>query len=273
MQEKKKILFVITKGNFGGAQRYVYDLATNLPKDKFEAVVACGEGNLLKERLKEGNIRTIELEGLGREIKAEKDFQVLKNLIKIIREEKPNIVHFNSSKIGFLGALAVLCFRILNLFRASGFEFRAFFTSHGWAFNEQNRSSFSKLIFYAGHYLTVLLCDKTIAVSEKTKKDISWLPFLKNKIKVVHNGIENFKPLKKEEAKNILAGGETSKKIILSLSELHQNKGIDVAIKAVSLLPKETREKIIYCVAGEGEEKEHLQRYQEEEEITEAHTD
>ena len=32
----RKILFVITKSNWGGAQRYIYDLATNLPKENLE---------------------------------------------------------------------------------------------------------------------------------------------------------------------------------------------------------------------------------------------
>ena len=35
----KKVLFLITKATWGGAQRYVYDLATHLPQD-FEPVVA-----------------------------------------------------------------------------------------------------------------------------------------------------------------------------------------------------------------------------------------
>ena len=37
---RKKILFIITKSNWGGAQRYVYDLATSLPKEKYEVAVA-----------------------------------------------------------------------------------------------------------------------------------------------------------------------------------------------------------------------------------------
>ena len=37
---------MITKGNFGGAQRYVFDLATYLPKDRFDVAGAFwgGEG-------------------------------------------------------------------------------------------------------------------------------------------------------------------------------------------------------------------------------------
>ena len=44
---RKKILFVITKSNWGGAQRYVYDIATNVPRDRFEPVVAAGGNGAL----------------------------------------------------------------------------------------------------------------------------------------------------------------------------------------------------------------------------------
>lgn len=262
MQEKKKILYIITKSNFGGAQRYVYDLATNLPEDKFKAVVACGQGDLLIERLKDSNIKTIRIEGLGREIKASKDFQVLKNLIKIIKEEKPNVVHLNSSKIGLLGALAVLYLRIFQSFNLS--IPKCIFTAHGWAFNEKNRAAFSKIIFYLGHYLTILICDTTIAVSERAKKDAACFPFVKNKIKVIYNGISDFDLIHKGEAIKILTGKNSGQVIIFSMSELHKNKGIDVALRAISLLPKEAKEKIIYCVAGNGEERNDLERLAKE---------
>src|SRR3989344_5072606 len=165
MQGKKKILYVVTKGNFGGAQRYVYDLATNLPKDKFEAVVACGnkDGDLLIARLKEANIKTIQIESLGREIEARKDFKAFKNLIKIIKEEKPDVVHLNSSKMGLLGSLAILFLKLT----AKNYNLKSIFTAHNWPFNERRRSLFSKIIYYKASYLTMLLCDKVICVSEK----------------------------------------------------------------------------------------------------------
>lgn len=263
MFKLNKILFLITKGNFGGAQKYVFDLATGLPKDRFEAIVACGskEGTSLIEKLKAENIKTIELESSEREIKPKNDLVTVKNLIKIIKEEKPNVVHLNSSKIGLLGSLAVLYLKIISFFSNTKHLIpNAIFTSHGWAFNEKNRSFFSKIIFYVGHYLTVLICNKTIAVSEKTKKDISFLPFIKDKITVIYNGIKNFETLPKEESRLILAGEKKDRKIIFSMSELHHNKGLDITLKGLSLLPQKIRDEIVWCIAGDGEEKESLEK-------------
>ena len=95
-----------------------------------------------------------------------------------------------------------------------------------------------------------MLCDQTIAVSEKTKQDIVFLPFIENKIKVIHNGIDNFDLLPKKNSEKV---------VLFSIAELHNNKGLDVALRALSLLPKEIKEKITYSIAGDGEEKENLE--------------
>ncbi|KKQ77671.1 MAG: hypothetical protein A3A96_01185 [Candidatus Zambryskibacteria bacterium RIFCSPLOWO2_01_FULL_39_39] len=256
MQNKKKILFIITKGNFGGAQRYVYDLATSLPKSEFEAVVACGEGDLLPNKLGEVGIKTIKINNLVREIKTFNEFSVCKELVALIRTERPDIIHLNSSKMGGIGSVAGRIASILE----KNYKPKIIFTSHGWGFYEKHRPLLFRLFFYLSHWLTILLCHQTIAVSEKTKKDIAWLPFIKNKIKVIHNGIEDFKLLPKKEAALILAKTDKEKTIIFSLSELHPNKGLDVAIRGIALLPENIRDKIAYYIAGDGEEKESLQK-------------
>ena len=57
--DKTKIFYLITKGNFGGAQRYVYELATNLPKNQFDVTVILGEGDILKKKLDAADLRTV----------------------------------------------------------------------------------------------------------------------------------------------------------------------------------------------------------------------
>ena len=48
----KKILFIITKSVWGGAQKYVFDLTTNLPKDSFEPVIAGGGKGIMAGKRK-----------------------------------------------------------------------------------------------------------------------------------------------------------------------------------------------------------------------------
>ena len=61
------------------------------------------DGELTK-KLQSKNIRTIVLNNLPREISLIKDFFGFLKLLKIFRQEKPDIIHLNSSKMGFLGA-------------------------------------------------------------------------------------------------------------------------------------------------------------------------
>ena len=67
-QTKKKVLFLITKSNWGGAQRYVYDLATTLDQTVYEPVVALGGNGELTEKLSQAGIRTIALATLQRDV-------------------------------------------------------------------------------------------------------------------------------------------------------------------------------------------------------------
>lgn len=102
MSNKKKILYLITKANWGGAQKYVFDLATEISDS--EIVVAYGEPfGELSRKLRTAGIRTIEIKDLGRNFNLFKDFKVTRNLWKILKQEQPNILHLNSPKIGGLG--------------------------------------------------------------------------------------------------------------------------------------------------------------------------
>ena len=58
VSHKIKVCYAITKGVWGGAGKYVYNLATSLPKDTYEVVVICGEGSALSEKLTSVGIRT-----------------------------------------------------------------------------------------------------------------------------------------------------------------------------------------------------------------------
>ncbi|MEK9177392.1 MAG: hypothetical protein AAB923_03800, partial [Patescibacteria group bacterium] len=51
MKGRLKILFVVTKPNMGGAQRYVFDIATALPAERYEVLVATGGEGELTTRL------------------------------------------------------------------------------------------------------------------------------------------------------------------------------------------------------------------------------
>lgn len=258
MNDKKvKILYAITKGNFGGAQRYVYDLAVELPKEKFEAVVAMGEGAELEKKLGEAGVRTLKISSLTRDVSFAGDLKSFFQFLKIVRKERPNVVHLNSSKMGGIGGFAVKVFNAFFRPKKSA-PVKIIFTGHGWAFNEQ-RGWMSKKIILLAHWVTIILSDVTIAVSEKTKSDFDGLPFAAKKIKTVHNGLGTVNFKTREEARAALAPKIADKIWIGTISELHKNKGVDLAIESFSKISPEFPDAFLVIV-GDGEEKENLER-------------
>ena len=173
---KKKVLFLITKSNWGGAQRYVYDLATNLDQGRFEPVVALGGKGILADMLKNAGIRVITIESLERDISVKKEWVFARELWKILRTEKPDVFHVNSSKAGGVGTLLGRLQRVPNVI----------FTAHGWAFNE-DRPLWQKLVTKFLHWVTVLLSHRTIAVSSAIVKEMNW-PAAERKMKIVNPG-------------------------------------------------------------------------------------
>lgn len=248
MSPKKKIFHVITKGNWGGAQRYVFDLATHLPTTEWECVVVHGEGTLLHEKLTAAGIRTIRIDSLGRDVHLFKDVVAFKTLLHIFNDERPDIVHLNSSKIGGLGALAA---------RIAGIP-KIIFTGHGWAWNE-HRSLPSKALITLIHWLTIQLCHTTIAVSHETRRQIARLPFIPaHKLVVIHNGIDELVFEEKHAARSKMGGG--SEKIwVGTIAELHHNKGLDILVDAFSRIDFTAHNVGLYIV-GEGEERKALER-------------
>ncbi len=258
--KKKKIIYVITKSSWGGATRYVFDLASGLPKDDYETIVAFGGEGLLCDKLRKENIKTISIKNLERDMSILKEVSVFMELVDIFRKEKPDIVHLNSSKAGGLGALAA---------KISGVP-RIIFTAHGWAFNEE-RPFWQKALIKIFVWVSLLLQDSIICVSEATRNDIKNFPFVYKKSQVIYNGILDFRLLEKNEARIALNNMSriklpTDAIWLGTLTELHKNKGLEYAIKAVSSLKEPS---IVFAIIGDGELRSRLEDQIEKEELGE----
>ncbi len=253
--KKKKILYVITKSNWGGAQRYVYDLATHLPRDTYESLVVFGGRGILAHSLEKADIQTLSLSRLERDPKIIGDMQVFFALLKLFKKERPDIVHLNSSKIGAMGALAGRIAGIKNII----------FTAHGFAFNEE-RSSFERFAIKCITWLTLFLSTTTITLSEREEKQAKAFPAISSKITKIPNGVKLPHFLTKTEAKEKLALhlGFTAdfflkKHIIGTIAELTPNKGLMHALEAMRGI-----EDYVFIIIGEGEDREKLTKYIQE---------
>ncbi|MFN3188119.1 MAG: glycosyltransferase [Candidatus Paceibacteria bacterium] len=246
-QSRKKILFLITKSNYGGAQRYVHELATNY-QSQYEVIVACGGRGLMVKKLEADGVRTIEIKNFQRDISLLKELGAIRELWKLYKNEKPDVVHLNSSKAGLLGALVARAARVP----------RIIFTIHGWAFHEP-RPWWWKGLTWLGGYLTVLLAHRSIPISQYDVAH-SHLYGLKWKLTpVIYNGVAETLLIPREQARTHLVGQETADRHqkdiwIITTAELHPKKNLSTAIAAVIAhnTNPEIKHRLFYIIMGDG---------------------
>jgi len=264
---KKKILFVITKSNWGGAQRYVFDLANTLPKEGFEVKVALGgigakdaRPGRLNEKLKENGIHTIFINSFMRDISFSKELKALGELTEIFKVERPDIVHLNSSKAGGLGALAA---------RRAGVR-KIVYTSHGLP-HDEDRNVFARGFIWLATWATFLMCTDVIVISTDNERRAKKMPFCKQKIKLVHNGVEPISFLERADAR-----AQLSEKIdivpnasvwIGTIANLEWNKGLHYLVRAAGELKRKGVDFVLFVI-GEGGERVFLETLISDEDLT-----
>jgi len=247
----KRILYVINKANWGGAQRYVFDLALASKEAGHEVLVVTGGEGILTERLMEHGIRVRVIGAMKRDISLMDEVRAFRTLVRITKDFAPDVIHGNSSKAGALAALVG---------RIAGVK-RIVFTAHGWAFNEK-RPLLQKIIIAKLHYLTVLLSHATICVSGAIQQDAAWMPFMKGRLHVIHNGVSPIDLLSRTEARSRLCPAFVhsypNAVWIGTIAELHPTKGLDTLIEAFAAIAHDLP--VMLVLIGDGQEWAKLQK-------------
>ncbi len=129
--------------------------------------------------LTEAGIRTLSIRSLGRDIALSADIRSFFALWRILRIERPDILHLNSSKAGALGAFAGRLAQIPHIV----------FTAHGWPFKE-HRPLLWRVGVYGASWITALLSHRVICVSNDDLSYARTMPFIKSKATRIYNGID-----------------------------------------------------------------------------------
>jgi glycosyltransferase involved in cell wall biosynthesis len=259
LKKTKKILFLVTESDWGGAQRFLIEFLPQLKKSKFTnkiIVAAGGQGSLLKE-LEKSDIKTVHLINLTHQhFSPLKDIEAFFNIYSLLDSEKPDILFLLSTKAGFYGAWAKLLF---NLFRPE--KIKIIYRIGGWAFTEK-LPSWRKNIYFWLEKIVAPLKDQIIVVSKNDEQlAIEKNLCSANKIKVISNGLE-IQTFRKELIKKTVARKKLkvnkNKLIIGTIANFYRNKGLLVLIDAANELFKQQpnlKEKIIFVIIGEGPER------------------
>lgn len=259
---KKKVLFVITQSELGGAQKFLSNLTSHLDRDIYEVLVAVGSsgnGDFLRVLKAEG-IPFQTLKYLKREPSLS-DIKAVFETRSLIKKYRPDVLFLNSSKAGFIGSLAtVFPTRITAL--------KVVYRIGGWSFNDPwpkwKKSFWIVLEWLSAKWKDVIIVNNQHDLIQAKKLRIK----PRRQVVLIHNGIEVYKLdlLQKEEALLRLAEKITKyseinideKNIVGTIANFYPAKGLEYFIGAAECLSDS--ENLVFLIIGDGELRPELEK-------------
>jgi len=163
-----RVLHVIARLNVGGTARYITRLAQELPKHKIETFIATGfvQGSE-KEDPSAKNLKVIRIPSLGRQFNPIKDHFAFKQLLAVIKEVKPDVLHTHTFKAGYIGRIKT---REINT--AAGKQVRFVHTFHGHLFDDPEFSGIKSSIITSLERRFANRTDAIITVGAQVGKEL-----------------------------------------------------------------------------------------------------
>jgi len=163
-----RVLHVIARLNVGGTARYITRLAEELPKHKIETFVATGfvQGSE-QEDPSAKNLKVIRIRSLGRQINPIKDHFAFKQLLKVVNEVKPDIVHTHTFKAGYIGRI-----KTKEINKAAGKQIKFVHTFHGHLFDDPEFSGLKSLIITSFERRFAMRTDAIVTVGAQVAKEL-----------------------------------------------------------------------------------------------------
>lgn len=242
-----KVLNIISDKNIGGAGKCILIFAENYDRTKIDFSVALPRDSLLKKELEKLEVKIYEVNGI-----ADKSFSIegVKELKKLIKNVKPDVVHTHASMSGRIAA------------KLSGVK-RIIYTLHC----VYEPSNFMKSI--VGHLINkivfALFSDEAIAVAEAAKDNLTAVGINEKKIRVVLNGISRPKDYTEQEIADLkkrfsIKDGE---KVVSIIARLVSVKGHKCFIDAANILTKKGIN-ARFIIAGNGPDEADIKNYARE---------
>lgn len=245
-----KVMQVSSDTNIGGAGKCILTFLKFFDREKFDVSVVLPEGSLLKDGCESLGAKVFELDAMK-----DKSFDVsaIKKLVKLFKEEKPDIVHAHASMSAKIAA------RIAGV--------KIIYTRHS-VFEPSPKISkgIGKLV--AG-FVNNSTSDKIIAVAEAAKDNLLKTGVDEKKITVLLNGVEPLEKLSDEEKVKVKEsfGVSPEEKVISIVARLTEVKGHKYLVEAAKII-KEKGLKAKFIIAGTGDEEENIRRKIKEENVS-----
>ena len=163
-----RVLHVIARLNIGGTARYIMRLAEELPKHKIETFIAIGnvQGSE-QEDPSAKNLNVIRIPFLGRQINPIKDHYAFKQLLEVVNEIKPDILHTHTFKAGFIGRI-----KTKDINKAACKRVKFVHTFHGHLFDDPEFSGLKSLIITSFERRFAMRSDALITVGNQVANEL-----------------------------------------------------------------------------------------------------
>ncbi len=247
-----RILILITKGEIGGAQVSVFNLAKQLKERGYDVTVGYGSGTFLREKLDSAGIAAHHFPTLTRSHGLLANLRFMREFRAFLKAHSFDIVHFNSSNTLF-GALAA---KTLSPAPKTVFTFR------GLSLIDPNYTGSAVLKhIYLFVFKTLLRCiDAGVFVSKENEQTAKQFR-IEKKCSTIYNGLDKdmLEFLPREEARAFfekhidVSLADTT--VIGSIGRLAYQKNYEFLIDAAATL-KDQYPHVTYLIVGDGPERE-----------------
>ena len=257
MKKRFKIVRIQSRICIGGPAIHVEMLTKYLPHDKYETILVGGrvedDEKDKSEELRSRNINVILLDTMKRQVTLWDDLRSLLQLVRLLRQERPDIVCTHTAKAGALGRIAAFIVGVpLVVHTFHGHVFRNYF------------GKFKTSLFIQIERLLALTTDQIITISPLQYKDITEIFRIApaRKVSMVRLGLE-LQPLENLQHTNELKkamGLPSITKLLGLVGRLVPIKNIGMALRVLEKLIQED-ESYHLCIVGDGEERARWENY------------
>jgi glycosyltransferase involved in cell wall biosynthesis len=231
------VLLVITLAEVGGAQAYVAALLPALVT-RFDVAVAAHGSGPLRDAAEAAGARYIPLRHVRRPLSLWRDPAGFFELVRLVRRERPDLLHASSSKAGVLGRMAAAAARVPV----------RIFTVHGWAFAAH--SGMPSRLYRLADRLMDPLTTVTICVSEHEREaGLAAGTCARSRTVVIPNAVD-------VAASPRFRSEERARPRILAVGRLKPPKDFQTLVEALAALPHGSFDALI---VGDGPDRARLE--------------
>ena len=252
-KKKYKIVHIVTRLDFGGAQFNTLYTASHLDPFRFEVSLLAGPGGTMEKIPEDISVNVIP--ELRRSINPYYDIKALSALASRLKEIKPDLVHTHSSKAGILGRIAA---------RMAGVPFIVH-TFHGFGFHPYQNAAVRNLYVMLEKYCASFSSALVFVSKSNQEYAVSLGIGSSDKYNLIRSGIKLSRyPVRADRRKLLESLGadksfteseSAAKKIVVvsSIGNSKPQKNPADFIHAASELIKK-RPDLLFVFAGGGEE-------------------